>query len=118
MDARLVPLAVGEEFSTAGRRRELCAAGFASPLPELRTPADRLDRDGFDHQFLAAVDESELRLVRSFEGRLHRGERAALYDQRRVGAGIADVRAHMHLDGFRRHTLAGDLAADFPGEAP
>ncbi len=98
VDGRVVPFAVGEEFRAAGRRGEFRARRLALLLPELRAAADRLDRHRLDHQILLAVDEAELRLVGLLERRLHRGERARLHHQRGVGAGVADVRAHMDLD--------------------
>ena len=70
------------------------ARGLQLLFAEFRAAADRLDRHGFDDELLLAVDEAELRLVRLLEGRLHRGKRAGLHHQRRVGAGVADMRAH------------------------
>ena len=57
----------------------------------------------------AAVDEAEARLVRLLEGALHRGQGAGAHHQRRVGAGVADMRAHEDFDLGRRHALAGDF---------
>ena len=87
------------------------------PLAELGAAADRLDRHRLDHQLLGAVDEAEARLVRLLERGLHLGERAGLDHQRRVGAGVADVRADDHLDLARGHALAGDLGLGILAEA-
>ena len=93
----------------AGGRGEFRARGLVLALAELGAAADRLDRHRLDHQLLGAVDEAEPRLVRLLEGGFHFGERAGLDDQRRVGAGVADVRADDHLDLGGGHALAGDL---------
>ncbi len=69
---------------------------------------------------LGLVDESELRLVCFLEGLGHRCDGAGRHHQRRVGAGIADMRAHDHLDRLCRDALAGDfvlhLLAEFPAD--
>ena len=108
-DRGLVPFPVGKEFGLAGGRGELGARGLVRALAELGAAADRLDRHRLDHKLLAAVDEAEARLVRLLEGGFHFGERARLDDQRRVGAGVADVGADDHLDLAGRHALARDL---------
>ncbi len=84
---------------------------FAGFLAELGAAADRFDRHRLDHHLLGAVDEAEARLVRLLEGALHRGQGARRHHQRRVGAGITNVRAHEDLDLARRHTLAGDFSS-------
>ena len=98
VDRGLVPGAAGEEFACGGRARAACRASSCGAFAELGAAADRLDRHRLDHQLLAAVDEAEARLVRLLEGGFHLGKRARLDHQRRVGAGVADVGAHDHLD--------------------
>ena len=111
-------IAVGEE-PRAPRRRAAAwrACALHGLLAELGAAADRFDRHRLDHQLLGAVDEAEARLVRLLEGALHRGQGAGLDHQRRVGAGVADMRAHDHLDLGRRHALAGDFGLDVLAEA-
>src|SRR5271163_4116619 len=111
IDQRSVPFAAGEEARAPCRLRQFRALGLACRFAKRRAPADRFDRDGLDHQVLFAVDEAELRLVRTLERGFHslqrdqfdlaarrRTQTAGTDDQRRIGAGVADMRAHMHGD--------------------
>ena len=74
VDRGLAPFAAGEELRAPGGRGQLAARGLAGALAEFRAAADRLDRDGFDHQLLRAVDKAEPRLVGLLEGGLHLGQ--------------------------------------------
>src|SRR3569832_2798067 len=109
IDAGLVLFTLREEACLASRGGELRRRLALPLLGKLGAAADRLDRHGLDHHLLAAVDEAETRLVRLLEGVLHRLERAGVDDERRVGAGIANVRAHDQLYLGFRHALARDL---------
>ena len=96
-------------------------------LGEPGAAADRLDRDGLDDELLALVDEAEARLVGGLERGLYVRQRDGLacpavyrearHHQRRVGAGITDVRAHMHAHGVAGHALADHLVAGLAAEA-
>ena len=78
-------------------------------LGELGAAADRFNRYCLDHQLLCAVDETEACPVGLFERPLHRNGAAGRHDERRIGAGVAYMRAHEYPDLARRHTLAGNL---------
>jgi hypothetical protein len=71
-NCRVVPSAAGIEARAVRRCREGSRRHRRSRFGELGPAADRLDRDGFDHQLLRLVDEAEACLVRSLEGGLDR----------------------------------------------
>src|SRR5204863_428437 len=118
-----MPLTFREEARAACGRGEPGTRGLQRCLLEARAAADRLDRHRFDDEFLAAIDEAEARFVRAFEGGFHlclrwRGlpaphgvrQREGRHDERRVSAGISDMRAPEDLDPVLCDTLAFDLA--------
>ena len=90
-DRRVVPGAAGIEARRAARRR---AGGTVvvgkTDLGEIRSAADRLDRDGFDDELLGRVDEAEARFVRGFERGFHlvRRREAWLPSSLRGGIGV------------------------------
>src|ERR1019366_2776889 len=108
VDVRLVPGARGKELRAPRRCRQLSTRALDRLLTELGAAADRFHRHRLDHHLLATVDEAEARLMRFLEGALHRGQGARAYHQRRIRAGVADMRAHENLDLARWHALAGD----------
>ena len=112
IDGGLVPFAGGEELRAARRARgvspRVVALFFSLNLAP--PPIASTDTASITRSFLRSM-KPNCALCAFSKARLHRGERARLHHQRGVGAGVADMRAHEHLDGFRRHALAGDLVA-------
>ena len=94
VDRGVVPVAVGEESASCGRARGACvrvvlclrSRNFAPPptaSTETASTTSCLLRSMKPKRALCAFSKA----------RFHLGERAGLDDQRRVGAGVADVRA-------------------------
>ena len=130
-DARIVPGAVGKEARLARGLGQGVFRERRFRLREFRAAADRLDRDRFHHEFFRLVDKSETGAVRRLEGGLHGVERhrfraaaARSLDhvggdfECGVGAGIADMRAHMHADVAARDTLTCHFFRRFLDEDP
>src|ERR1700733_2722808 len=119
VDESLLPLAAGKKL---GAPRP-----FWRLLLERRAGTDRLDRYRFDHQRLFAIDEAEPRFVRAFEGQFHLRQRhrrayalsrgiVGLNNDRRVGAGVTDMRARVDGNRGSGNALAQDLLRHFGSE--
>ena len=106
---------MGEETRRAGwdgRRAESRGDG----VDQARRAAHGFHRHRLDRDRLGAIDEAESALVRAFERAPHGGRRRELDLDRRIGAGVAQLRPAVDLDRITCDALAHDLGDRGVGE--
>jgi len=117
MDRRLVPFAFAEKACHALRPR---FAAFAKAdlqaLADARVASHGLDRQRLDDDGLFSGDEAEALAMRRLEARLELVDPAHFDEERRVRAGVAQVKPGMKRNGVARNPLRLDFRLRLVGK--